>query len=282
MMRSLVISILVISLAAVGSVFALNIVSLERERLRREEGIGIVMPSAVARIVALEFKGIFADIIFSRAMTYYGGKLIREEELTGEEWDWIYKNMDLATDLDNYFLDPYYFGAVNLSWGANKVKEANALLEKALKYRDWDWTIPFNLGFNHFYFLQDNKKAASYLIEASKRPGSGNLIPTLGARLEYEGNRTENAVIFLEENLKTTDDETIRYIYEERLKALKSILFLERAVTAYQSRFNKRPKKLEDLIARGIISEIPKDPYGGQFYIDEGGSIKTTSGLFHK
>ncbi len=281
-MRSLIISVLVISLAVAGSVFALNAVSLERERLRREEGIGLVMPSAVARVAALEFRGIFADMIFSRAMTYYGGKLIRKEEMTGEEWDWIYKNMDLATDLDNYFLDPYYFGAMNLLWGANKVKEANALLEKAFKYRDWDWTIPFHLGFNHFYFLQDNKKAVSYLIEASKRPGSGNLIPTLAARLAYEGNRTENAIIFLEESLKTTEDKTIRYIYEERLKALKRILFLERAVTVYQNRFNKRPEKLEDLITRGIIREIPGDPYGGQFYIDEDGSIKTTSGLFHK
>ena len=76
MTRSLIISILVISLAIVGSVFALKTVSLEREKLRREEGIGLVMPSAVARIAALEFKGIFADIIFSRAMTYYGGKLL--------------------------------------------------------------------------------------------------------------------------------------------------------------------------------------------------------------
>ena len=276
-MRSLIISILVISFAVIGSVFALNTVSLEREKLRLEEGISLVMPSAVARIAALEFKGIFADIIFSRAMTYYGGKLIREEKMTGEEWDWIYKNMELATDLDNYFLDPYYFGAVNLSWGANKVKEANALLEKAFKYRDWDWTIPFYLGFNHFYFLKDNEKASFYLMESARRKISGSLIATLAARLAYQGRRTENAIIFLQEILKKTDDNTIRNSYEMRLNTLKGILFLEKTVIVYRDRFKRQPERLDELIAKGIITAIPKDPYGGKFYIDNDGSIKTTS-----
>ena len=277
MIRSLIISIFVIAFAIIGSVFALKTVSLEREKLRREEGIGLVMPSAVARVAALEFKGIFADIIFSRAMTYYGGKLLRDEETTEEEWDWIYKNMDLATDLDNYFLDPYYFGAMNLSWGANKVKEANALLEKAFKYRDWDWTIPFYLGFNHFYFLQDNEKASFYLMESAKRGTSGSLIPILAARLAYQGKRTENGIIFLQEIIKKTDDDIVKKSYETRLNALKVILFLERAVAVYQDRFKKQPERLDELIAKGVITAIPKDPYGGKFYIDKDGSIKTTS-----
>ena len=278
MQRSLTTAILV-SFALIGSVFAIPKVSLERDKLRQKEGIGLVMPSQVAQIVALEFKGLFADIIFSKAMTYYGGKLIRGEKATEEEWDWIYRNMDTATDLDPYFLDPYYFGATNLAWGTNKVKEANLLLEKAFKYRDWDWTIPFYLGFNYFYFLQDNEKAAFYLMEASKKQGSGTLLPTLAARLAYQGKKTENAIIFLQEILKKTDDETVKKAYEKRLNALKGILFLERAVAAYQGKFKAQPNKLDELIAKGIINEIPQDPYGGKFYIAKDGSIKTTSEL---
>ena len=279
MQRSLISAILVISFAFIGSVFAIPKVSLERDNLRQKEGIGLVMPSAVAQIVALEFKGLFADAIFSKAMTYYGGKLIRKEEPTDEEWNWIYRNMDVATDLDNYFLDPYYFGAINLSWGANKVNDANALLGKAFRYRDWDWTIPFYLGFNYFYFLQDNEKAAFYLMEASKKQRAGTLLPTLAARLAYQGKKTENAIIFLQEILKKTDDETVKKAYEKRLNALKGILFLEKAVAAYQDKFKAQPNKLDELIAKGIISALPQDPYGGKFYLHKDGSIKTTSEL---
>ncbi len=279
MQRSLAIVIFIISFALIASIFAIPRVSLERDRLRQKEGIGLVMPSAVAQIVALEFKGLFADAIFSRAMTYYGGKLIRKEEPTEEEWNWIYRNMEVATDLDNYFLDPYYFGAMNLAWGTNKVKEANLLLEKALKYRDWDWTIPFYLGFNHFFFLQDNEKAAFYLMESARRETSVSLIPILAARLAYQGKRTENAIIFLQEIIRKTDNENVKKAYEKRLNALKGILFLERAVTAYKERFKRLPEKLDNLIVKNVLREIPPDPYGGKFYIDKDGSIKTTSEL---
>lgn len=279
MQRSLTIVIFIISFALIASMFAIPRVSLERDKLRQKEGIGLVMPSAVAQIVALEFKGLFADVIFSRAMTYYGGKLIRKEEPTDEEWNWIYRNMDVATDLDNYFLDPYYFGAMNLAWGTNKVKEANLLLEKAFKYRDWDWIIPFYLGFNHFFFLQDNEKAAFYLMESARRETSFSLIPILAARLAYQGKRTENAIIFLQEIIRKTDNENVKKAYEKRLNALKAILFLERAAAAYKERFKRLPEKPEDMIAKNVIREIPKDPYGGKFYIDKDGSIKTTSEL---
>src|SRR3989337_179046 len=275
MQRSLTIAILV-SFVLIGSIFAISRVSLERDKLHQKEGIGLVMPSQVAQIIALEFKGLFADAIFSRTMTYYGGKIIRGEKNTEEEWDWIYKKMDVATVLDNYFLDPYYFGATNLAWGANKVKEANLLLEKAFKYRDWDWTIPFYLGFNYFYFLQDNEKAAYYLMEGAKRPGSIALLPTLAARLAYQGKKTENAIIFLQAILTKTEYKSLRWIYERRLNALKAILFLERAVAIYQDRFKKQPTNIDELIAKGILSEIPQDPYGGKFYLDKDGSIKTT------
>ena len=281
-MRSMIVNILLLSLALIGGAAVIPRVSMERDVLRREEGIGFVIPSSVAKIAALEFKGIFSDIIFSKTMTYYGGKAIRKEELTDAEWEWIYENMDVATDLDPYFLDPYYFGSVNMAWDGNKVKQANTLLEKAFKNRDWDWTIPFYLGFNYFYFLQDNDKAASYLMEAAKRPGSGAILPTFAARLAYKGKRTENSVIFLQEILSKTEDESLRYIYEERLRALKGVLFLEKAVSAYEQRFNRKPGKLTDLIAEGVISEIPRDPYGGEFYIDADGSIKTTSDMMHK
>lgn len=278
-MRFLIIAASLIFFACIGNAFVITRISSERDMLRQREGIGIVIPAAVAKIAALEFKGIFADIIFARTMTYYGGKVIRKEKLTEDEWNWIYRNADLATDMDPYFLDPYYIGAMNLAWEAGKVKEANTLLEKASRYRDWDWTLFFYLGFNYFYFLQDNEKAAYYLMEGAKRPGSIALLPTLAARLAYQGKKTENSIIFLQAILTKTEDKSLRWIYERRLNALKAILFLERAVAIYQDRFKKQPTNIDELIAKGILSEIPQDPYGGKFYLDKDGSIKTTSEL---
>jgi hypothetical protein len=276
-MRALLIAILVLALALAANAVAITKVSRERDTLRKEEGTGLLFPSSIAKIIALEYKGLVADALFSRAHTFYGGKLMRKEDLSEEEWSWIYKSADIATDLDPYFLDPYYFSAVNLAWEANKVKEANTLLEKALRYRTWDWTIPFYLGFNHFYFLQDNEKASEYLMEASRRPGSSSLMVDLAVKLSYKVKRTENAIIFLENILKRTDDEKLRREYETRLLALRRLLYLENGVAFYREKFGKTPHGLEELIQRKIINEIPADPYGGIFQLDAQGRVGSTS-----
>jgi hypothetical protein len=281
-MRSLLPVILVLSLTLAANSVVISRVALERDALRKEAGTGFLLPSWIARIVALEYKNLLADFLFSRAQTYYGAKLIRKEDVSEEEWSWIYKSADIATDLDPYFLDPYYFGAINLAW-AGKVSEANALLSKALRYRTWDWTIPFYLGFNHFYFLHDNEKSGQYLMEAAKRPGgSGGFVPTLAARLAYKGRQTENSILFLEEILRKTDDEKTRYVYELRLNALKKILYLEKASELYRKKFGRYPRDLNQLVAMKVIKEIPQDPYGGEFYIEPDGTIKTTSDFMVK
>jgi hypothetical protein len=276
-MRSLLIAVLVLALAVAVNAVAITEVSRERDTLRKEEGTSLLFPASVASILALEYKGLVSDALFSREHTFYGGKLIRQEKISDEEWSWIYKSADIATDLDPYFLDPYYFAAINLAWEANRVKDADALLEKALRYRTWDWTIPFYLGFNQFYFLQDNEKASANLMEASRRPGSSSLMVDLAVKLSYKANRTENAIIFLENILKRTDDEKMRLEYETRILALKRLLYLENGVTFYEKKFGKRPQGLEELVQRKIIQEIPADPYGGTFHLDEQGRVSSTS-----
>ncbi len=276
-MRSLLITLTVLFFAITGHFIVINEVSRTREALRREEGTGFVIPSAVAKVVTLEFKGLLSDVLFSRAMTYYGGKLMRKENTSDHEWNWMYKNMDVATDLDPYFLDPYYFGAMTLAWEANKVQEANALLEKALRYRTWDWTIPFYLGFNHFYFLQDNVRASEYLMDASKKPGAITVLASLAAKLAYRERQTENAITFLQEILKKTDNEALKKQYETRLHAMNSTLYLERAVADYRNRFHKTPSSIDELTRQGILRTIPNDPYGGTFYLDSQGGVHTTS-----
>jgi len=252
-----------------------------KKLLPKGEGTSYVLPPPILKIMALEFDGLASDYAFLEGLVFFGSTFERKERprLKEWEWRWFYNILNASTGLDPYFLDPYYVGQAHLTWEGNMVRETNTLLEKGNRYRDWDWNIPFYIGFNNFYFLQDNEKAAFYLMDASKRQGAPSLLPQLAARLMYKANRTENAVIFLQEMTKRTDDESIRKQYETRLNALKGILFLERAVAAYQDKFKAQPNKLDELIAKGIISEIPQDHYGGKFYIAQDGSIKTTSEL---
>lgn len=252
-----------------------------KKLLPKGEDTSYVLPSPILKIMALEFDGLASDYTFLKALVFFGSTLERQERprLKEWEWRWMYNILNASTDLDPYFLDPYYVAEAQLTWEGNMVRETNTLLEKGSRYRDWDWMLLFYAGFNSFYFLHEDAKASEYLMEASKRPGAGPMLASLATRLAYKGKKTENGIIFLQEMIKRTEDESIRKQYETRLNALKVILFLERAAAVYQDSFKKQPERLDELIAKGIITAIPKDPYGGKFYIDKDGSIKTTSEL---
>lgn len=243
-----------------------------------------VLPSAVLKLASGEFDGLMADFMFLRTLVFMGRTMERTEEPKVKEWEWkrVVNDLNSATDLDPHFYDPYNYGQSLLTWEADMVTETNSLLMKGREFRDWDWMMPFYLGFNYFYFLQDNATASEYLMEASRLPGSMPLLTSLATRLAVKGKRTENAILFMIQLIKTEEDETKREEYITRLDALRSILLLEQAVALYVDRFGVFPKYLEDLLEQELISEIPLDPYGGEFYVDESGDVKVTSNLHRK
>jgi len=239
----------------------------------------MTLPPVVIKLLSLEFRNIVADFMFVRASQFYGGKVEKKEASSRDDWEWLYRNLDVVTELDPYFQDPYYMGNGLLTWDAEMYKEANSLLQKGTDKRTWDWWLPFLMGFNKFYFLGDNKGGADDLLLASERPGAWPILPQLASRLYYSEGKTGTAISFLTAFWENERDENVRRGYEVRIEALKRILFLEEAVKRYREKTGETPKKLKQLLDEGVISDIPADPYGGAFYLDPAGAIKTTSKL---
>jgi hypothetical protein len=83
----------------------------------------------------------------------------------------------------------------------------------------------------------------------------------------------------LREIIRKTEEGQTRDIYLIRLEALEAILLLERAVATFTERSGRKPAALDELVEAGIIRALPRDPYGGRFYLDADGAVKTTSEL---
>jgi hypothetical protein len=278
MRRTIVIAVFLLVLASLH-VVALGRSTVERKNLPRGEGSVIVLPSSLMKVTALEFKGLVSDILFLDSIAFYGGTLNREERprLKEWEWQWLDKTLSASSDLDPYFLDPYLFGNAIFTWEAGMIRKANDLLEKGSRHRIWDWMLPFFAGFNHFYFLQENEKAAEFLMEASRRPSADPILVSIASKLAFKEKKTETSIQFLEEMLQRTDDESIKQRFTKRIEALRGILLLEQAVAHYQKRYHVKPRSFEMLIAKGIIQKVPEDPYGGKFYLDPSGNVKSTT-----
>jgi hypothetical protein len=260
-------------------VFFLKKVSEGFNELPKGEDSGFVLPTQVLKIVALDFHGVASDFLFLQSLAFVGSTHERTERprVKPWEWKWLYAMLDASSSLDPYFLDPYYLANAQLTWGALMIEKANLLLEKGSKYRAWDSFLPFYIGFNYFYFLQDNLNARKWLLEASRRADAPPMYASLAEKLAYEKKRTENAISFIEEMSRRTEDEALKKEYEDRLVFLRQVLKVENAVEAYKKKFGRKPVDIRVLVQSGILHAIPADPHGGQLYLDGDGKVKGTS-----
>jgi tetratricopeptide (TPR) repeat protein len=243
-----------------------------------EEKLGYIPSRKVLKAAAFDHKALFGDWLFFKVMTYYGGKIDPKLSGTGRDIEYynMYRFLDAASFLDPYNVDVYYFTEAVFTWGIGRIKEVNRILERGLKYRTWDHYIPYFIGFNYFYFLKDYENASKYLkmvAEMTKSP----FFASLASRVLYEAERTEVAISFLKTMIRDIKKESLRRNLLIRLKALEGVSYLEKAIKDFERLYKRKPKSINELLQIGIINYIPKDPYGGRFYIDKDGRVRSTS-----
>lgn len=250
---------------------------IKREAFLKQNYMDYTLPSKVTGIVAMEFKGMVSDFLFLKVSTFLGDKFIKKELLENKHADYIYNSVDVITDLDPWFWDAYLLSNMLLTWDFGKIDKANLLLFKAREYRTDDFKVPYHIGFNYFYFLKDNINGAKYMMEAAKLPGSPSYLPSLAARLSMYQNQYKPAILFLEDILNKTRNPVLAKQLETRLKTLIILDSLEKLVQEFKITYGFLPLKVTDLVEKGLIKEIPRDPYGGNFVILENGRVFTTS-----
>jgi hypothetical protein len=247
-----------------------------RALVRQETRADFVLPSQFSRILAFGYKGLLSDFQFLKLTTFLGERFLEREPMTEEDWRYFKSGVESVTDLDPYFLDPYFLAEGFLTWEAGQFKEANRLLEKGVQHRVWDWRLPYFVGFNYFYFLQDYEKGAEYVMQASRVPGAPEYLPTLGARLAYYGGKTATGILFLKGMLANSASPTMRRTLQLRLLALERAAHIEEVVYKFEKEHGRLPQSNE-LVSMGYLEELPKDPYGGQWVIMKNGRVFSTS-----
>lgn len=242
------------------------------------ERLGYIPSPEVLYFGSLDHRLFVSELLFFNSIFYYGSLV--ENQKSRPDYERLYYFLDVATRLNPYNIDCYYFGQAVLTWDAGMAKEMNRLLERGARKRTWDFYLPLFLGFNNFYFLSEYDKAAQYTEMAAKLSPQNSYLITLAARLYYQSDKTDYAIEYLKATYELTKNQAVRKSILVRLEALEKIALLERAVKLYQQKFGKPPTLITELVESGIIKKIPKDPYGGEFYFDQrDGRIKTTSNL---
>lgn len=240
--------------------------------------LGYTPSAEVLKIAANEHRYSLAAWTVLKVLFYYGS--LSEQQVDGKriqpEYLNMYETLKTTLKLDPYNMDAYYFAQSAFTWEIGRVKEVNSMLDYGMKYRTWDWYLPFFAGFNEAYFLKNYAKAAEYMRKAAQLSGS-SLYTNLAARFFFEAGATDFGILFLNSMIADSKDPALKKTYQLRRDALAGARVLEQAVQAYVTRFGSSPQKLADLVASDLLTELPVDPYGGTFYLDESGKIRSTS-----
>lgn len=242
------------------------------------EKLGYVPSVAAFKVITADQKELVAAFLIMKVLMYFGGLYEKADNQLAVAPDYMSMSRLLhgATKLDPYNMDAYYFAQGFLTWDVKQYKIANDLLDFGMKYRTWDWQLPFFAGFNYAYFLKDYRKAAIYYQKAGELSGSDLSIMLAGRYLQESG-QTELAIAYLASMIKGERNPSIRKSYETRLEAFKESRRVEIARDRYLKATGFMPSGIEQLIGTGYLSPPPKDPYGGKFYLDKSGRVLTTS-----
>lgn len=207
------------------------------------------------------------DIIWLRAI-----QVIGERVITSQGYNWVYNALDIVTTLDPKFAYAYQLGGVTLSVLGKRPDLSNMLLEKGMRENPSVWQMPFYVGFNYFFYLNDYWNAARYMAIASNLPGHPEYLPKLSARLYVQSGTPDIALDFLNKMHYETKDEKVQSALEQRIKEViieRDALLLEKAISKYKESYKLYPDNLNELVSKGFIQEVPREPFGGYYYFNQ-------------
>jgi hypothetical protein len=229
-----------------------------------------------ARLLALGFEPVIADYYWIQAL-----QLVGDAQVPVDRSGTVAALIDLVTGLDPWVDHPYRFAALWLTESYEQVRHANRLLEKGIAYHPLDWRNRFYLGYNHFFYLEDNARAADALESALRFPDAPHYLSTFVIRLRASGDSLDTAVLFLQELIAQTDDEYAVADYLDTLAEIETERFarmLDRARAEF-SRRNGRdirdPAELWSGSLRVLRSAPPAHPQvaGQRWTLGDSGEI---------
>lgn len=242
------------------------------------EKVGYTPNVDLLKMVAADQKQSLAAALIFKVIVYYGTLV---EKTSGKlslpaDYPAMSRTLHSAVKLDPCNMDAYYFGQAILVWDVGKVDVANELLVYGMKYRDWDFQLPYFAGFNYAYFLKDYANAAKYYRLAAELSGN-DLFVRLAGRYMQESGQTALALDYLVDMAGKTRNSSIKKSFVERIAAFRVVQQIEQARDRFLAEKGRLPRSINELAKVGLLRPLPVDPYGGEFYLESDGRVRTTS-----
>lgn len=262
-----------------GSVLLLRRLDQMRTGATLEEVLFISSPKALKRM-SLGYEGLLADIYWTRAVQYFGGK----HQAGAKDYNLLAPLLQITTTLDPQLIVAYQYGGNFLAPkppnGGGMPQAAINLVNYGIQQNPNDWHLYYQLGFIYFMELNDYQHAAEAFARGGDIPGSHPWLKLLAAQMAERSRDLQTARLMWATTFETTNDKAIKYNAAAHLRALQAdqdIMGLEAAVGRYQEKTGHPPASFSDLVSAGILRGIPLDPLGNRYKLNRDGHVELQS-----
>ena len=227
----------------------------------------------LVRAMCLGYESFFADLYWTRAVQYYGGKR-RDHD---PHFDLLGGLLDLTTTLDPHLIVVYKFGGVFLAQkapqGAGRPDLAVDLIRRGIAENPEEWRLWADLGFVYYWDMRNYKKASEAYLEGSRHPGASMWMKPMAAQLAAQGGSREVSSFLWSEIHKTTTNDIIRKNALEHIQTLKAEddgERLENVIADFKKRYGRPPLSIWELVTTKLLPGYPADPAGFPYLLGPG------------
>lgn len=187
----------------------------------------------------------------------------------------FFTGLDLINTLDPRLAEPYIFTEIVLpdTDYPQRIDAAVAVGQKGVAEADKDWRAPFYLAAIYDLYVHDYKSSAEYFDLAARTPGIPEIIKRFAVNYGISPNIRARTKAIWAAIYASTNDQTLKARAAAYIEHYNILDQLQNAVDKYKTLYGLYPTNLNDLIDKKIISEIPQDPFGLEFYIYSGGAV---------
>lgn len=250
-----------------------------REGATLQEVLYIPSPQIVKRL-SLGYSGLMADIYWTRAVQYFGGK----HHAQSSDYHLLLPLLEITTTLDPRLIPAYQFGAIFLSQGgvegAGLPDEAIKLVQKGIRENPTQWRLYYSLGYLYFLEKHDPIAASQAFYEGSKNPGAMPWMRVMAAAMAQHGGELQKAQFLWTKIYETSDNKLIKENALKHLRALKvdeDVLTLQALVNRFQKTTGHLPSSWLEMVYRGWVNRIPVDPLGHTYKLTPQGRVEVES-----
>lgn len=254
--------------ATVFTVSSTQLKHAQRSSLLQE--MQTVLPRAVQVVMAVGDRYLAANLAGFRAL------VASTETMTRDNYRIQAQVQADAAWLNPYHEDNYYVAAAILPWN-DEIDAAQYVLKRAALARVFDWQPAFYFAFNELTFHKSPSIAAEWLkrsADAASDEMQKMQLQQLAAQWVAKSEDPSLAIRLHRAMARETRYKAFSAFLEKRAQRLENLMRIDDALVSYRQQSGRVPAAIAELVAAGVLDNIPLDPFGADYVVGADGKAR--------